>query len=141
MLSHDCMKAVYYAHTYSHLMYGLLIWGSMTSSKKIKKLATMQNSCIHLLGQKLNRYSTHRITAKELPKPLHNLLDSQGGRKTQRYETQNKETPNIQKHTSSQFNKSFMCKSLLKYNQLSPEIKETNKTKNFISRTKHTLLQ
>ena len=100
MLSHDCMRAIYYAHIRSHLMYGLLIWGSMTSSKNIKRLTNIQNSCVCLIGQKPNRYHTqqlykderllplesliymelckfgHHITTNELSRPLLDLLDS-----------------------------------------------------------------
>ena len=29
MLTMDCLRSVYYAHVYSHLTYGLIIWGPM----------------------------------------------------------------------------------------------------------------
>ena len=120
---------------------------------------------VRLIGQKPNRYPTqqlykderllpleslmymelcrfgHRITTKELPKPLLDLLDSQGGRKTHQYETRNKKTPNIQKHSGIHFNKSFMCKGLTTYNQLSKDIKEMKNIKTLTHRIKKLLLQ
>ena len=86
-----------------------------------------RHSCEQAVVELVGRLLQAREQEKELPKPLQDMLESQGGRKRHRYETQNKETPNIQKHTSSQFNKSFVCKSLFKCNQLTPEIKETKK--------------
>ena len=29
LLNHNCMKNIYYAHIYSHMTYGLSVWGSM----------------------------------------------------------------------------------------------------------------
>ena len=103
LFSKDSLRAVYYAHIYSHLMYGLVVWGSMTPKKNLTKLRTIQNSCVWIVGGKPNRYLTtevyrdtklpsldqmihmelckfvHWITMRDLPKPILDMLDSKGG--------------------------------------------------------------
>ena len=39
------LKMLYYAQFYSHLSYCIVIWGSMITFEKNKKLKTMQNNC------------------------------------------------------------------------------------------------
>ena len=158
------MKNIYYAHIHSHLMYGLVIWGSTTSAKNIKKLVTIQNSCLRVFSGKPKWYSTrqlykeerllqlesliqielckfgHRITHRELPKPLLDLVNSWGGRKTHPYETHNKNLPSVQQHTGTSFNKSFMCKGITEYNRLPLTVWNTSKVKLLVSRLKTILM-
>ena len=105
--------------------------GKYDLQQNIKRLINIQNLCVHLIGQNPNRYPTqqlykderllpleslicvelckfgHHVATKELLRPLLDLLDSQGGWKTHRYQMQNKKTPNIQKHSGIHFNKSL----------------------------------
>ena len=164
MLSPQWMKAIYHAHIQSHLNYGLLIWGSMISNKKLRKFTVMQNSCLHLISNKHNCYPTdliykeeklftiseliqlelckfgHQVTCKYLPKPILDLLDSRGGKKTHRYNTRYKKTPNIQQHSGTNFNKSFMCQGLEQCNQVPSIIRETKITKLLMKKLKKFLL-
>ena len=45
----------------------------------------------------------HRVTEKSLPNSIQKLANRNGGIKTHRYPTRNRNTPNIQKHTDHQF--------------------------------------
>ena len=65
-----------------------------------------------------------RISNKLLPIPFANLMNSRGGSKTHRYPTRNKIMPNIQKHQSTLFNRSYICKSVWKYNNLPNNLKQ-----------------
>ena len=53
-----------------------------------------------------------KITSKILPNPLIMAFEQDGGKTTHPYNTRNKSLPNIQKHTTSLYNTSFMCKAL-----------------------------
>ena len=46
----------------------------------------------------------YKVTNKIILKPLINLFQQDGGKKTHRYETYNKNTPNIQRHNTPLFN-------------------------------------
>ena len=58
------------------------------------------------------------------------------GGKTHHYNTRYKSLPNIKKHTSNEYNKSFLCKGITYYNQLKGEIKNTKTKNDFIQKYK-----
>ena len=105
ILSPRCLKLIYHAHIQSHLSYGLLIWGSMISKRKLQHLILLPNSCVRLLSKQTKWYPTnliykeekilqlddlitlelckfgHRLTCKYLPKPIMDLMETRGGKK------------------------------------------------------------
>ena len=46
LLDPHTKKILYYAQIYSHLSYGLIIWGNMINSTKMDSLQKLQNKCI-----------------------------------------------------------------------------------------------
>ena len=54
-LSTKALLSVYYAHIYSHLMYGILLWGNMATTSQLNKLQKVQNKCISCI---LNKKTT-----------------------------------------------------------------------------------
>ena len=155
MLTTPNLKLLYYAHIYSHLVYGLGVWGTMASNRQIKKLFAIQKACIRIICKKKKNEPTillfqkqqlveisdlikiettkigHRISTKQYPAPLLKLFNTYGGQNYHRYSTRNKKTPNIQKYTSQQFNNSFLCKSISLYRSLPLEMKKILKIKPF----------
>ena len=147
VLNRDCLCIVYFAHIHSHLNYGLLVWGSMISCTQLKELSKLQLQCVELikktwlsnqpnLMRSLNilplrhmiQFSLckmgHKMTHKLLPLPLQNILNANGGKKPHRYPTRNKHTPNIQKHRSVMFNRSFLCQITNEFVKLSDTLKQ-----------------
>ena len=51
ILNTNSLHLIYNAHIHSHLMYGLLVWGPMTSKKAIKDLTSIQDSCVRLVSK------------------------------------------------------------------------------------------
>ena len=147
ILDYNCLRLIYYAHIYSHLSYGILAWDSMAKKSDITSLFVIQKQCIRLvhkckitadctpLFKQSKMLSLHNIinvelakqgysiNRKLLPKPILDTYDKNGGKKIHRYPTRNKMTPNIQKHHSTQFNRSFICRSTVIYTNLPTEIK------------------
>ena len=82
----------------------------------------------------------HYVMHRKLPKPIQDIIDANGGKKNHKYETRHKPIPNVQKHAELQFNKSFMCKSIIEYNKLSMNLKSISKSKPFIRQLKMNLL-
>ena len=142
LLSTECLRSIYYAHVYSHLVHGLLVWGPLALQKAIKDLAQIQNACIRIICKKskptnviqlyrelkmlrlpemiileLAKYS-HKIIHKQYQTTLHKLVESNGGKKTHCYPTCYKCTLNIQKHAIREFNQSHLCKGLSVFNCL-----------------------
>ena len=141
------MRLLYYAHVYSHLMYGLTSWGSMISKRDLNLISKTQSKCISIINGKkapidqmmykelqLVRFEDmirteliklgFKITSKTLPNPLILAFDKEGGKKTHPYNTRNKSLPNIQKHAKNLYNTSFMCKALTEYTKVSTTLKQ-----------------
>ena len=51
-LNKQALLTVYYAHVYSHLNYGALLWGNMASNTQIKILQKVQNKCMSCILNK-----------------------------------------------------------------------------------------
>ena len=107
----------------------------MAEKRQIGKLRTIQNACVFLLIKTSKRKPTcdiykenrilsldqmihlehhkygHHITHQNLPKPMKDILNPNGGCKKHKYPTRHKSTPNTQNHVGSQFNKSHLCRS------------------------------
>ena len=78
----------------------------------------------------------YNINRKLLPKPILDIYDKNGGKKIRCYLTRNKMMPNIQKHHSIQFNRSFICRSTVIYTNLPTEIKQKQNIHRFTTHVK-----
>ena len=84
---------------------------------------------------KLGQQMTHKL----LPKPLQDILNAGGGKKTHRYPTRNKSTPNIQKHQCIIFNRSFLCQGIKEFVKLKGNLKQENNPFHFARQLKNYL--
>ena len=159
-LNHLSIKNVYYAHIHSHLTYSLLTWGCMINKWQLNDLMKIQRACVRIICKKPSTYNSkvlfeqehiptlqnlidleaakfgYKISCNLVPKPIQNIMNAKGGKKTHTYHTCNKTTPNIQRHQSTQFNRSFLCRSISSYTNLPEDLKQTKSYKNFCTRAK-----
>ena len=66
----------------------------------------------------------HKTTKDNIPKPLKSIVDKRRGKKQHGHNTQNKNTPNVQVHTTTQINQSYLCRSIVEYSKLPQTIKD-----------------
>ena len=159
LLTPEAKKHIYYAHIHLHLIYANTVWSGHMTSKQKKSLEKIQKHCIRSITNskknshtdpqfkslkimkinEINRYElcklAYRVKEKLLPKALLEMFDAQG-KKMHKYSTRYKNLPNIMKHVSSEFNKSFLCKSIWHYNTLSSNIKNAANLNDFIAKYK-----
>ena len=50
-LRKNALLPIYYGRIYSHLKYGILLWGSMINQSQLKRLQKLQDKAMHLLDQ------------------------------------------------------------------------------------------
>ena len=98
-------------------------------------IPTLQN-LIDLEAAKFGYKISHNL----IPKPIQNIVDAKNGKKTHTYHTRNKTTPNIQRHRSTQFNRSFLCRSISTYTSLPEELKQSKSYKNFCTKAKRLVM-
>ena len=56
-------------------------------------------------------------------------MNAHGGKEKDHYEIRNKEVPNVQKHSNSLFDSSFLCKGIVNYNGLTIKEKSAKSVK------------
>jgi hypothetical protein len=142
-------KMLYYAHVYSCLNYGTLLWGPMLSNEKKRKLSKMQDKIIsNFTCHKNNRNINESYKTLKLLK-LEDIIDFELSKfafqlanntiilgitqlfpnqavQTRRYNTRNRNVPYIARHTSKHYNNSFLTKTSMAWTKLNNNVKTSN---------------
>ena len=81
-----------------------------------------------------------KISHLQYPAKIHDIANTNGRLKQHRYPTRHKNIPNIPKHTTTEFNSSYLCKGIKTYNNLSFKLKSIHNLKVFTWEMKNYLL-
>ena len=148
-LSRHSLLSVYYAHIFSHISYGITLWGNMVPSSMLSKLQHVQNQCLSYVFNKplLDKdYKSNRILKirdilwinnvklgykllhSHLPTKILNLCTTNSNSKdltrTHRYGTRNKNLKNLLKATTRNHYNSYLVKSIKEFNSLPEPLKK-----------------
>ena len=159
-------KIIYYSHIYSHLMYGILIWGNGLCQSKINKLQKLQNKCVQLIDENKALhliYKNERILRiKEIIRlenikfgyrKINNLLPITISRslsvdaknrdltKKHKYNTRLKSIPNLPNCQKKGYLDSFLCQWIKDTSQVQPLLMRTPNMKLFTKQMKNIILQ
>ena len=67
-LSTHAKKCLYYAQVYSHINYGLIVWGNMAPKVTLNKLQKIQNKCFKLIyGEEASIANFHNKRIMRIP--------------------------------------------------------------------------
>ena len=82
-----------------------------------------------------------KVMRKITQEPLRMVMEAKGSKKNHKYDTRNKNMPNVQKHTSAQYNTSFLCHSVAEYAKLPVELNSIHLMSLFVKKIKAEILQ
>ena len=127
-LTNQSLKLLYYAHIYSHLTYGLVVWGNMVCPSTINSLQKIMNKCfriitkqqptlknfkqecmlrlqdlIELENSKLGYQMEHRLLPTNIIQLLWTDSKNTSLRKDHKYQTRGKDLPKLPTATKSKY--------------------------------------
>ena len=160
-LTKSSKKIYYYAHIYSHIIYGLVVWGNMTDSGTKMKVQKCMDICFNLITHQsptIANYKKEKMLRLEeliqienmklgynlehslLPSTIQNMLKSDSKEKslvkTHSYSTRTKNIPNLPTAQNKAYHASFLVQSTKEYEKLPLEARESKTLSSFIGKIK-----
>ena len=151
-------KILYFAQFYSHLQYGISLWGPMCLKTQLKKINSIHKKCLDEINQRgatgvltltelidLECYKFgYKLVHKILPENLDKLCltDAVGSnlKKDHHYCTRKKNIPNLPTIKNNQYLNSVLFQGISRYNQLPTEILKATSISLFVKQCKEHLL-
>ena len=88
-LNSNTQKILYYAQTFSHINYGIVVWENMIEKEQLQKVQTLQNKFMELIEPNLTLreyYEKHKILK------VHHTIDLENSKLN--YKLEHNELPN-----------------------------------------------
>ena len=165
-LTKSSKKLVYYAHIYSHISYGLVIWGNMLDKSTQAKIQKCMDKCFNLITHQpptRDNYKHENMLTFEdllylentklgykmehnlLPRKLHQMLTSDSKlkplTKSHHYETRTKDIPYLPTAQIKKYHDSFLFQSIKAYEGVPVKLRSSNKLTTFSFNMKRRLLK
>ena len=159
----DCLKKLYYSMYYSHLTYGIALWGHSMATTNVNKITLSQKKIIRVVSKanynahteplfksanilKLNDIITietnklmYQIAKQEAPIPLVEFFLPVNI--THNYMTRHRYDPVIIPRQYSIIDRSFLCRGPASWSALSYEVKNAISLKSFNNQLKKTIFK
>ena len=140
LFSENTLRLIYHAHIQSHIDYGLVLRGSMTTPDNLLRIQSVQNKCVEIISKNKNtdlKYKNlkilkikeliklqeievgYRLINNLLPNKISQQLQSDSKKKsllkTHTYNTRGKKIPNLPKVTRSIYINSYLYQSIRQF--------------------------
>ena len=164
-LTKGSKKIYYYAHIYSHITYGLAIWGNMVEATTRNKIQKCMDICLNQITHQaptLANYKREKILRLEelvllentklgykmehqlLPTKLNNMMLSdsrqQSLAKTHHYPTITKNIPNLPVAKNKSYHASFLFQVLKEYEKIPTDIRQARNVASFTRKMNNRIL-
>ena len=163
LLPTTCLTLLYYSLFYSHLTYGMLLWGNSMVESNQNKIIKLQKKAVRIVGKARYNANTdpifanlkllkvkdiiqlenvkymYQITHRSLPKPLLDTFISNAD--VHNYNTRRRNDPRIIDRHYSYLDKSFICRGPATWSNLGNEIKNAPSYHALCKRFKKHILQ
>ena len=161
-MSRHALLSLYYAHIYSHINYGILLWGNMASKGQLNKLQKVQNKCVSCI---LNKKATdldfkqlrllrikdvvwlnnvkmgYKLRNNQLPVCVSILCSSDSHNKSlekrHNYQTRCKDDHYHPLAKTKKYENSFLVKAVTDFNQLPDTLKKIASYEHFVKSIKN----
>ena len=166
-VSKHVKKILYYSQIFSHISYGIGIWGNHISKQQIETLQKLQNKCIRLICKKkyITKYDftdlgvlrvneiiklenlkfAYKLKKNLLPIKIKEctMHDHRGKslEKTHHYSTRAKGIPNATKATNKHYLNSIFCKSNKAFRTLKGKTQDAVNLFCFVKECKHLIMK
>lgn len=162
LLPEESLKTIYYAHAFSHLSYGIHVWGPMLNISQQKLLDNSHSRCVRQIKKtalNINKESIHKsmkildmdnlislelsklafkFKQETLPTNIKNLFPKTTIHK---YQTRNKAAPAIQKVRTCIFANSFLTETNKAWTKLTQDVKNSTTLKSFSKKFKNNIFK
>ena len=140
LFNEKTLKLIYHAHIQSHIDYGLVLWGSMTTKDNFNRMQSIQNKCIEIISRNKNAEDSfkklkiakineliklqeikigYRLLNKLLPNKISQQLQCDSNQKSlikaHSYNTRRKNIPNLPKVTRMNYINSYLYQSIKQF--------------------------
>ena len=165
-LSKQTKRQIYFAHIYSHISYGLVIWGNMLNQTNLNKIQKCMDDCFKLITYKpetITNYQEEKLLRinqmiklenAKLGYKLHNNLlplkiqallssDSRMRKltKTHKYSTRSRNLLKLPAVKSKVYHTSYLFQVLKEFSNTSSTIRDAKNIHKFVKEKKASLLQ
>ena len=165
-LNKSSKKIYYYAHIFSHISYGLVVWGNMIDNTTKGKIQKCMDVCFNLITHQAPTISNYKrekmlrldelITLEnvklgykmehsQIPVTIQDMMKTDSRKKslvkTHSYQTRTKSVPKLPTAQNKSYHASFLVQSIKDYSNLSNELRESITLSSFIKKIKRKLLE
>ena len=148
-----CLRTLYFSLFYSHMTYGLHLWGTNMLKSKLKKIFVTQKKSIRIISKaKYNAHTDELFvnlnllklddaidlellklmyfhSKNLLPIPLQNNFNT--NRTLHTYNTRHRNDPSIIRRSTSALDKSFLCRAPFLWGGIAPQLKACRTVSSF----------
>ena len=161
LFNEETLKLIYHAHIQSHIDYGLVLWGTMTTKDNLNRIQSIQNKCIEIISRNKNVEDSfkklkiakineliklqeikigYRLLNKLLPNKISQQLQCDSNHKSlikaHSYNTRRKNIPNLPQVTRMNYINSYLYQSIKQFMLLPLNLQNMPSISTFIANYK-----